>query len=481
MQKNSIIRKQVVSVTFNTAVQAPFAVQEAAMDWCREVLLPAIEEALAVYENSATIIRVDALLVEVQTDGVPFSNSIAGQIASELVRQIEAAQPATGKGVQKLSKEQSFEEAFLFFLGHGYMPWWCSMQHPKAFQQNCRLLADTLSDTGRRKLQQLLSGKTVARRMVMAVPDDLLVRLLAAIGQQDRGMHEHFLKTINALAKLIQNADLRRRFLLQVKTGYATGQGSEPTDADVIALKVLLEQKPKSRQQQATLTELFHSWVSDYQVPLDPLKKLLLTTFDFSLSEAHSRNLPDGQDSLKNPQPRPELPQRVEALRTREEGFYITDAGLILAAPFLPRFFANLGIVAEGRFNSKDLAIALMHWLVTGREGYAEFQTVLAKVLCGMEPEEPIIVIPQLPDGFKREATTLLAAIIGYWPALKNTSVEGLREAFLQREGKLSVQGNEWLLQVEQKAYDMLLNELPWTIHTVKLPWMERLVRTEWV
>ena len=80
-----------------------------------------------------------------------------------------------------------------------------------------------------------------------------------------------------------------------------------------------------------------------------------------------------------------------------------------------------------------------------------------------------------------KEADEMLQSLIEYWSVLKNTSVDGLRESFLKRSGKLSLKNKQWLLQIEQRSYDMLLQQLPWSISMIKLPWMANLLVTEWV
>jgi hypothetical protein len=80
-----------------------------------------------------------------------------------------------------------------------------------------------------------------------------------------------------------------------------------------------------------------------------------------------------------------------------------------------------------------------------------------------------------------KEADEMLLALIEHWSVLKNTSIDGLRESFLKRSGKLSIENNNWLLQIEQRPYDMLLQQLPWGISMIKLPWMKKLLITEWV
>ena len=77
-----------------------------------------------------------------------------------------------------------------------------------------------------------------------------------------------------------------------------------------------------------------------------------------------------------------------------------------------------------------------------------------------------------------REA--LLAAVIGHWSALKNTSVPGLRTAFVERPGLLRAIEGGWRLNVERQPHDILLERLPWSISLVRLPWMDRPLFVEW-
>ena len=74
----------------------------------------------------------------------------------------------------------------------------------------------------------------------------------------------------------------------------------------------------------------------------------------------------------------------------------------------------------------------------------------------------------------------LLKSVLSNWPALKNTSIAGLRESFLNREAKLQLQDESWKLIVQSKAFDMLLDGLPWSYSTIKLPWMEKPIYVDW-
>lgn len=86
----------------------------------------------------------------------------------------------------------------------------------------------------------------------------------------------------------------------------------------------------------------------------------------------------------------------------------------------------------------------------------------------------------QLSPEEKEVCEALLKAVTQQWEPLRNTSVNGLREAFLQRNGRLETEDERYLLRVEKKAYDMLLDKLPWSIGMIKTSWMEKVIYVEW-
>jgi hypothetical protein len=104
----------------------------------------------------------------------------------------------------------------------------------------------------------------------------------------------------------------------------------------------------------------------------------------------------------------------------------------------------------------------------------------MEKLLCGLEISATIPREIALNETEITEATVLLEAVISNWAKLKNTSVEGLRETFLRREGILSKKENGWLLQVERRTVDVLLESIPWSYTTLALPWNPYIIFTEW-
>jgi hypothetical protein len=162
------------------------------------------------------------------------------------------------------------------------------------------------------------------------------------------------------------------------------------------------------------------------------------------------------------------------------DAIYIRNSGLMILAPFLPVFFKRTGLLEKDAITDEAKAVLLLHYLATGCTTAAEYEVVLPKILCGLEPEHPVNLQRAWQESWSAECRDLLLSVIEYWTVLKDTSAEGLQEAFIQRNGKLSRGEKEWLLQVEQKPYDMLLQQLPWNLSMIRLGWMKTMIRTEW-
>ncbi|HBG06524.1 MAG: hypothetical protein A2075_00175 [Geobacteraceae bacterium GWC2_58_44] len=163
------------------------------------------------------------------------------------------------------------------------------------------------------------------------------------------------------------------------------------------------------------------------------------------------------------------------------EGLYVGHAGLVLLHPFLPRFFAALGIADEDRLLQPERALCLLYYLATGQPAAPEYELVLPKILCGIPLPEPVSADLALSGPEKEEAMALLEAVIAHWDALRSSSCDELRGAFLVRPGKVSLRDDgDWLLQVEAQTCDILLDQLRWGLSMVKLPWMKRMLWVEW-
>ncbi|MFT4016068.1 MAG: contractile injection system tape measure protein [Agriterribacter sp.] len=163
---------------------------------------------------------------------------------------------------------------------------------------------------------------------------------------------------------------------------------------------------------------------------------------------------------------------------------YIGNAGIILLHPFLPALFEALHLTIQQQWVNEDAqhrAVLITAYIASGREDLPEFELALNKLICGLDIPD---TLRQIPEAITVETVSaceeMITAAIQHWTALKNTGIEAFRETFLQRDGKITSVDKGWLLQVEQKGVDVLLNSLPWGIGVVKLPWMKAPIYTEW-
>jgi hypothetical protein len=161
----------------------------------------------------------------------------------------------------------------------------------------------------------------------------------------------------------------------------------------------------------------------------------------------------------------------------------INNAGLCLLAAYLPAFFNHLGFTENGKFKTRagtHRALYLLEYIVNGRQRNYEYVLQLNKLLCGLKINEPITGYKRLTVVERNEAEDLITSVINHWKVLKSTSQKGFRSSFLQRKGILTEQENSWILQVERKGYDLLLDSIPWSFNMIKFPWMNKMIRVEW-
>ncbi|NIJ20915.1 hypothetical protein FHS95_002607 [Sphingomonas naasensis] len=166
---------------------------------------------------------------------------------------------------------------------------------------------------------------------------------------------------------------------------------------------------------------------------------------------------------------------------------HIHNAGLVLAAIFLPRLFQSLDYAEETdtgwRWTDTDCpgrAVHLLQWLADERSDAPEPQLALNKILCGLDPADPVAASVALTGHERDRAQSLLARILSGWPPLAGSSIAALRETFFQREGRLTRSEHRWSLEVETRVLDILLDQLPWSFSTILHPWMRNPLAVRW-
>jgi len=162
---------------------------------------------------------------------------------------------------------------------------------------------------------------------------------------------------------------------------------------------------------------------------------------------------------------------------------FIDNAGLILLWPFLAMLFDRCGLTINGDFledQNRHKAALLLHYAATGSVDLDTPETTIHKVLCGIHPTFPLDQGVDVNVENLKVVDGLLYNITQQWSPLKGTSIDSLRSSFIQREGRLEEEEDRFYMIIEKKAFDMLLNQIPWNIDKIKLSWMHKMLEVEW-
>lgn len=161
----------------------------------------------------------------------------------------------------------------------------------------------------------------------------------------------------------------------------------------------------------------------------------------------------------------------------------VRHAGVVLIWPFLSRLWDVLHLTHENRFVSDaaaERAVLLLHYAGTGLTDVPEHDLTIHKLLCGVPSATPVARHLDITEEEASLCDQVIDAMLQHWRSLGNTSRAGLRETFLQRDGRLSLAEDGWHLTVQRSAFDVLLTSLPWSISTIRLSWMEQTLWVKW-
>ncbi len=177
-----------------------------------------------------------------------------------------------------------------------------------------------------------------------------------------------------------------------------------------------------------------------------------------------------------------EIP-KLKTMNDEKESISVRNAGLVLLSTYVPLLFERLGIVKEGEFVNEQASLDAVHYLQylgTGLTHTEEVYLPLNKLLCGLSIETPVPQGIEISEENKTLITGLLEAAISHWPAIGNSSVDGFRGNWIVRDGLLTEEEDRWQLQVEKKAYDLLINQSPYSFSIIRFPWMNKPIHVSW-
>ena len=445
MNNHHVIRRQHLHVTFEGTEPEGFALQHRLSALCHDWLVPAIETALDRCAPPDGHLYIEHLTIDAGAFRPErLEHDLAGRVAQAIEKAIlEQTQPTSVQGhFQHKTEHQAALEAIIHFLKNGHLPW--SFRLPPGTDLEPYLLTlwekTAIRPSDVAQMDQGLLAPMARRRLVLQFSDGFLEKLLQSISPQACASVRE-LRTALGDARPAFQKRLWETAFAQAVTGGDTGLAA-------LALKMKVELIASSPSPETRLIALLDSLLSKSAPLLNPQ-----STWPVNLE---TRPLPN-------------------------EGVYVDNAGLVILHPFLPKFFEGLGLAQEGVLLQPDRALHLLHYLCTGHSPAPEYTLALPKVLCNIPLEDPVDIDLFLTEPEKEEALVLLQAVIRHWEALQNAAPDALRGTFLLRPGKLSRRDDGgWLLQVEKQGFDILLDQLPWSIGMIQLPWMEGLLWVEW-
>lgn len=173
----------------------------------------------------------------------------------------------------------------------------------------------------------------------------------------------------------------------------------------------------------------------------------------------------------------------MENFEGSNDELFISNSGLTIIAVYLPRFFDELKMLETGQFindEAANRATLLTQYIISGESAFQDHELLLNKIICGLEIESPVSESIEITSEEAELSESLLYGVISNWDKIKNTSFENLRGSFLLRSGRISESDQAWILDVESKGFDLLLDTLPWYIGYINLPWMVKPLQVNW-
>ena len=491
MVNKNIIQKQSLHFQYNGKADG-FALQKEVSDWCKFTLIPEIEQQLELYALADDYITIDRLVIDASIDKKDWQQKIRSELIASLNKKLVNYKPVLKVEANKsetLSKK--LDELILFYFEKGFLPWWgkalmqsdfTTMLHSWITEEIPQSRAADISLI----LQQIIT-KPVIERMINQLPPVLYFQFIKNIFKKEvkqiAEAETFFSEIVTGKISEAKQAVIIKsvnRFML---TMMITNAGS--IDSPLL-LRVFYEEL-KMHKEAATIIKPFPFETEQINTPMKIAWQKLL------IKESNTAKKQNSQ--FVKTEAKPKYNKTIDKLKDQhiakkrkedlaafvQEGIYIENAGAVIIAAFIPALFEKLKISKNQTIVNTDLAAMMIQYAVTGKKTMAEHELVLPKILCGINLELPVNTATKISVAQIKEAEEMLTAVIDYWSVIKNTSMAGLRESFLKRNGKLSLVDDTWLLQVEQKPFDMLLQQLPWSISMIKLPWMKSLLKTEWI
>jgi hypothetical protein len=435
-----------------------------------------IEKVCATHISEDEDLKIDKLELDLgafsrHTFGTDFKNVLSAKLERELTKILSEIAPAK----RQVSRQLSKSEILLYFLINGTLPWWAD-ETEISLDEIC---ADVFIKQGnlfrhfffqnklKEKIWQRISWQLNdhSKRLVINLSIDLKKALEIFNGW---------------VSKLVDNI----RGLKSTGSQFANINDAQIINNESVINDTLIKNAPEifaNIEDVAVLAQIFKTYIDEVFEQNKALSGPVITEFT-NISTAGNTETITKPGEIQT-EKAGDLISSGYAVEEAAEKYSVKYAGIVLLAPFLKPFFSELNLLDNGEWKNIDCTfrgVHLLKFLSNGHRQTPEYSLVIEKILCGLPVDMPVPLNVAFEDGEIEEAESLLKAVITHWTALKNTSIDGLREAFLKRDGLLTKKDNNWLLQVERKTMDVLLENIPWGYSTISLMWNNYLLSVEW-
>lgn len=422
-----VIRKQVITLNLD-AGQNTFSIQQQARDFYFHRIAPAMEKIFDELSSENETIQIEKLEIDLgdlgwDKDRFTLDKESIYRILKRTIGNTISASANSVDSHARISYRTPEENAclqWLYYLENGVLPWEVQTTDAKWLDQVLHQLATDHVSIER------------ARELIINVPW-FLSRL---VGEY----HEEFLQQLAEVITAKRQPDLIEK------------------------VKALADQ-------------------SSYVFVETPFTKKEIWSYILRQYAAGKTDLDFQKISLINRELVSVSTERLEQ-ETIREGIFCQYAGMVLLHPFFSHLFNRLLLLNDGKFKnvaSLEKAVALLYFIATGKSEAKDYELAVPKVLCGMQLHR--VVSEQaflLTEVEREEALNLIQAAIEQWDIIRDTSVEGLRESFLAREGKILMKDNDIEFRIESKGIDLLLDNLPWNLNLIKFQWLDQFIHVEW-
>lgn len=434
-----LIRKQLIDIQLNPGMDS-FSIQQKLSEQYWRFLIPLMEDVFDQFQPDEVIL-IDSLSINLGTielkdlDRINQNENLILNLRSQIQSQVNIDGFVNKNITRKSISIKDFEQ-WMFYVKNGFFDWYVSTLNTDWYNHVLEALA---TDTN------LLE---VFIEEIKTNPNSLL-----------RLIRQHEIQFLSKLSKILAPDFIEEISLIEKEYNYNNQLFK-------------LNSVEFNRGFEIFWNEMFQTCIV---IRHENIRKESYNPFDkirFNLQESSSNEIIE-----------PEYSTADFRENTFTDSLFVDYVGIILIHPFLHSLFKKLDLIHDQTFInliSREKAIYVLYYLLTGKLNPKEFELVVPKLICGYPIKAAISTDIMLSVGDRAEADTMLEAVIANWDILKNTSIDGLREGFLIRRGKIDRLDDKIKILVEKGPIDMLLDYLPWSLNIIKLPWLKELIQVDW-